>query len=112
MYPPATLEQGDRVMKLLVTLTLTASALVAATTASAQVKKPTADPPPRPVQAESQTVTAQSVPTNPDATVSQPRPLFNIGNLPVDVWAPVEPPYDANMNRNQAANPVFEQGGL
>jgi hypothetical protein len=112
MYPPATLERGDRVMKIFVTLALTASTLMAATAASAQVKKPVADPPPRPVPAESQTVTAQSVPTNPDASVTQPRALFNIGNVPVDVWAPVEPPYDANMNRNQAANPVFEQGGF
>jgi hypothetical protein len=112
MYPRATLEQGDRVMKILVTAALTASALMAATAASAQVKKPAADPPPRPVQAESQTVTAQSIPTNPDASVTQPRPLFNIGNVPVDVWAPVEAPYDANMSRNQAANPVFEEGGF
>jgi hypothetical protein len=99
-------------MKMFSTLALAAFALVVATAASAQVKKPAADPPPRPVPAESQTVTAQPVPTNPDATVNQPRPLFNIGNLPVDVWAPVEPPYDANMNRSQAANPVWEEGGF
>jgi hypothetical protein len=98
-------------VKMFATLALIASALMVAT-ASAQLKKPAADPPPRPVPAESQTVTAQPVPTNPDATVTQPHALFNIGNVPVDVWAPVEPPYDANMNRTQASNPVFEQGGF
>jgi hypothetical protein len=99
-------------MKMLSTLALAASAVMVAGAGSAQVQKPAADSPPRPVPAESQTVTAQPVPTNPDASVTQPRALFNIGNVPVDVWAPVEPPYDANMNRNQAANPVFEEGGF
>jgi hypothetical protein len=99
-------------MKMFAMLALKALALVAATAASAQVKQPATDPPPRPLPSENQTITAQPVPTNPDATVTQPRPLFNIGNLPVDVWAPVEAPYDANMNRNQAANPVWDGAGF
>jgi hypothetical protein len=99
-------------MKMFSTLALIASALMVAMAASAQVKQPAADPPPRPVPVESQTVTAPPVPTNPDATVTQPRALFKLGNVPVDVWAPVEPPYDANMNRSQAANPVWEEGGF
>jgi hypothetical protein len=36
-----------------------------------------------------------------------PRPLFSLGNLPVGVWAPVAPPYDATANRNGAANPFW-----
>jgi hypothetical protein len=98
-------------MKMFSTLAAAALTLVA-TAASGQVKQPVADPPPRPVPSESQTITAEPVPTNPDASVTEPRPLFNIGNVPVDVWAPVEPPYDANMNRNQAANPVWDGSGF
>ena len=99
-------------MKMFPTPAAAVLALVVTTAASAQVKQPAADPPPRPVASESQTVTAQPVPTNPDATVTQPRPLFNIGKVPVVVWAPVEPPYDANMNRTQAANPVWDGTGF
>jgi len=33
--------------------------------------------------------------------------LFSIGNLPVGVWAPVQPPYDSRANRNNAANPLW-----
>ncbi len=99
-------------MKMFSTLAVAALALVVATAGFAQVKQPAADPPPRRVAAEGQTVTAQPVPTNPDATVTQPRPLFNIGKVPVVVWAPVEAPYDSNMNRTQAANPVWDGSGF
>ena len=34
-------------------------------------------------------------------------PLFWIGNLPVRLWAPVQPSYDQNANRNGAANPLW-----
>jgi hypothetical protein len=99
-------------MKMFSVLAIAASTLMVVTAASAQVKQLTADPPPRPVPAESQTLTAQPERTNPDASVTQPRELFKIGNLPVDVQAPVEPPYDSHINRTQAANPVFEEGGF
>ena len=39
-----------------------------------------------------------------------PEPLFNIGGIPVDVWAPVEPSYDARINRNLASDPQWEAG--
>ncbi len=99
-------------MKMLSTLALAASALMVATAASAQVKQLPADPLPRPVAVESQTVTARPIPINPDASVTQPRALFKLGNVPVDVWAPVEPPYDAHMNKTQAANPTWDEGGF
>src|ERR1700749_1614850 len=99
-------------MKMFAKLALTASALMIATAASAQVKKPAADAPPRPVSMASQTVPARPVLTNPDASVAQQRPLFSIRNVPVNVWAPVEPPYDTHMNRTQAANPVWGEGGF
>jgi hypothetical protein len=37
----------------------------------------------------------------------QSLPLFKIGRLPVRVYAPVPPPYNAAANRNFAANPVW-----
>lgn len=35
------------------------------------------------------------------------QPLFTIGELPVRVWTPVSPPYDANANRTGASNPFW-----
>jgi hypothetical protein len=29
----------------------------------------------------------------------------------VGIWAPVQPPYNANNNRNQAANPIWAEEG-
>jgi hypothetical protein len=43
-----------------------------------------------------------SQPANPE-----PRPLFSIGKLPVGVWAPVAPTYDASANGTGAANPFW-----
>ena len=43
----------------------------------------------------------------PEPTDQQPPPLFKIGRLPVRVYAPVPPPYNAAANRNLAANPVW-----
>ncbi|WP_146101620.1 hypothetical protein [Rhodopila globiformis] len=45
--------------------------------------------------------------TAPPPIAGAPRPLFNIGQLPVGVWAPVQPPYDSRANRTGAANPVW-----
>jgi hypothetical protein len=38
-----------------------------------------------------------------EASGQQPRKLFTIGGL----WAPVEAPYNAKMNRNLAAAPLW-----
>jgi len=35
-----------------------------------------------------------------------PRILFTNGGLPVGVWAPVPPPYDARADRTGAADPL------
>ncbi|HQT76784.1 MAG TPA: hypothetical protein PLD10_06990 [Rhodopila sp.] len=49
----------------------------------------------------------------PPAPPPGPRPLFTIGNLPVVLWAPIQPPYDSRANRNNAANPLwYDNGGL
>jgi hypothetical protein len=43
----------------------------------------------------------------PQPSDPQSLPLFKIGRLPVRVYAPVPPPYNAAANRNFAANPVW-----
>ncbi len=66
-----------------------------------------ADPRAAQVPGGSQELHAPALPANPPSGQSGDLPLFTIGRLPVQVWSPVEAPYDANMNRNQAANPIF-----
>lgn len=34
-------------------------------------------------------------------------PVFTLGGLPVHVWAPVPPYYNARANRNLAADPLW-----
>ncbi len=48
----------------------------------------------------------ESVLVAPRLGARQPAPLFIIGGVAVEVWAPVPPPYDAAANRNGAANPL------
>ncbi len=40
---------------------------------------------------------------------NNPEPLWTIDGLPVRIWAPVPPPYDAGMDRNGAADPLGSQ---
>ena len=59
-----------------------------------------------------QATPAQSVPAGNKSGVPQSTPLFTIsGVMGVYLWAPVEPAYDANSNRNLAANPLWESSG-
>jgi hypothetical protein len=46
-------------------------------------------------------------PTPPLQGESQRRPLFTFGGVNVDVWAPVEPPYDPHIDRSAAADPFW-----
>jgi len=67
---------------------------------------------PQPAHETSQTLVA---PYTQPAPVIQPfrRFLFTIGNIPVTVWAPVQPPYDSRANRTGAANPLWwDEGGF
>jgi hypothetical protein len=50
---------------------------------------------------------ASSASVAPEPDDRQSRPLFKIGGLPVHVYAPVEPPYNAAANRNLAADPLW-----
>lgn len=52
--------------------------------------------------------TAPMLPNRAPPEVSKSPPvLFWIGNLPVRLWAPVEPSYDANANRAAAVTMVW-----
>jgi hypothetical protein len=64
------------------------------------------------VPGASQATPAQSVPAGNKSGVPQSTPLFTIGGVVgVYLWAPAEPAYDANANRNLAANPLWESSG-
>ncbi len=64
----------------------------------------------RQLPADSQMTRAPAPPVYPRVSPSENEPLFMIGKVPVQVWTPVEAPYDSNMNRNQAENPVWTGG--
>jgi hypothetical protein len=84
-------------------IVLGASVLMVATAASGRAQSSE-------IPSASQATPTQSV---PDVTESSPRqstPLFTFGGMTVYLWAPVEPPYDANMNRSSAADPLWESG--
>ncbi len=56
----------------------------------------------QPDSAVHQALTAQADPSAP------PRlPLFSFGNVDVQVWAPIAPPYDPDANRNFASDPSW-----
>jgi hypothetical protein len=85
------------------TVVLGASALIAATVDSGwarRVEAPNA----------SQARPTNSVPAVTESSSPQPTPLLTIGRMRVYLWAPVEPTYDANTNRNLAADPLWESG--
>ena len=82
---------------------LGASALMVATVAAGRAQRSE-------VPSASQTTTAQSVPAGTGRNIPESKPLFMIGGVGVYLWAPVEPPYDANANRNLAADPLWEAG--
>ena len=44
----------------------------------------------------------------PQQSERQSRPLFTIGGLEVHMWAPVEPYYNANINRPLAEVPLWD----
>lgn len=62
--------------------------------------------------AQTRHIQSESRSTPPAQTLEAPSgqnpPIFIIGHLPVYIWAPVEAPNDAHMNRNGAANPIWE----
>jgi hypothetical protein len=81
-----------------------ATALLAATTVPGLAQRSTPIPPPPQAPAASQTTQAPYTPAYPDQGPGGSTPLFNIGKLPVVVWAPVEPSYNSKGNGTMAAN--------
>ena len=53
-------------------------------------------------------VTGSSVASGTEGSVPQSHTLFTIAGVGVSVWAPVEPFYNGNANRNLAADPLWE----
>ena len=84
------------------TIALGASVLMAATVGSGRAGSSE-------VPGASQATPAQSVSAGNKSGVPQSTSLFTIGGVVgVYLWAPVEPVYDANANRDLAANPLWE----
>jgi hypothetical protein len=81
---------------------LSAAALMVATTGSALAQNPASPN-------SSQVMRTPSFPPEPQRSVPQSRPLFTIGGVEVHGWAPVEQPYNANANRNLAADPLWAE---
>jgi hypothetical protein len=78
---------------------LVALAVAAASAASAQTRPPAVTGTER---------TAPMLPNEIAPPVSKSPPvLFWIGDLPVRLWAPVEPTYDPAANRSAADNPSW-----
>ena len=80
---------------------LGATALLVATSVSALAQSPQ-------VPTAGEVVQAPGLPSAPQQSERQTRPLFTIGGGEGRVWAPVEAPYDANINRPLAEVPLWE----
>jgi hypothetical protein len=57
---------------------------------------------------ESQTTAPYYFSPLPPQGEPQRRPLFTFDGVNADVWAPVEAPYNPNMNRSAASDPIWE----
>ena len=57
-----------------------------------------------------QTMTAPDTKAFAPLANQQPRPVFTIFNMPVVVWAPVQPHYSSRSNLDAAANPTWLNG--
>jgi hypothetical protein len=96
-------KQGDQAMNKLGVVAFAAAALTVSAAASAQAQTPASPD-------VSHVTRAPALPPPPQQGEPQSRSLFTIGGFEVHLWAPVEPHYDPNLNRNQAANPVWDDG--
>jgi hypothetical protein len=86
-------------MKTIGAVILVGLAVAAANAASAQTRPPTVSGTERTAPLLPNEV---APPVNPSPPV-----LFWIGDLPVRLWAPVEPSYDPAANRSAADNPSW-----
>ena len=84
-------------------IALGASVLMVATAASGRARSSE-------VPSASKATPIEAVPVVTESSAPQSTPLFTIGRMTVYLWAPMEPTYDANTNRNLAADPLWEAG--
>jgi hypothetical protein len=91
--------QGDQAMNPIGAVILSATTLMVATVA-ARAQSP---------QDQSANQVTRAPFFLPGSLANEPasHPLFTIAGIPADVWAPVEPHYDANNDRNLAADPFW-----
>lgn len=59
------------------------------------------------VPSESQVTQAPYYQPNPQPSEPESRALFTVAGLEGHLWAPVEPHYDADNDRNLAADPLW-----
>jgi hypothetical protein len=85
-------------MNQLISIAIGGLAIVAASTAHSQDLRPLAPD------------SGYMFGTGPDAVPDEPRtsPLFNFGGLDFRVWAPVEPHYNTDANRDPASDPLWD----
>ncbi len=57
-----------------------------------------------------QTMTAPDTKALAPLPDRQPRPVFTIFNMPVVVWAPIQPPYDPRSKLEPSGNPSWLDG--
>ncbi len=93
-------------------IVLFSAAMLMATIAGAYAQSRTTLPAGQTTPGASQRTVAPYVPQEPNLGPGQTHPLFSIGHLPVLVWTPVEESYNSRMNRNAAANPLWDAGGF
>lgn len=94
-------------MKTLGAAVLGASVLMLATGAFAQPQRSVQGQNPKAATVHKVEQT-QAIQGNDTSGTQQSTPLFTLGNVGVHLWAPVEPSYNANANRNLAADPLWE----
>ena len=85
------------------------AAFLAAAPALAQ-PAPAHGPQTAPAPGAGQTMTAPYMRAPEPPPVKPRKPLFTIFNMPVIVWAPVQPPYSSGANLDPAANPTWLDG--
>jgi hypothetical protein len=97
--------EGGLAMKIIGAAILGATALMVATAASA--REPVQQDPNQLVPSLNQQTEAPYYTPPPPPVQPAWHPLFTIAGFDGRLWAPIEPHYDANNNRNLAANPLW-----
>lgn len=92
-----------------ISIILGLAALLAAAPALAQ-PAPTTGPRTTAAPAAGQTLTAPDTKALGPLPNRQPRRVFTIFNMPVVIWAPIQPPYDPRSKLEPSSNPSWLDG--